>query len=53
MKNKIQKINDEANKLFRDKVFIPMTTFVVTLLVFTILLDCTFQLIDAIDWITL
>ena len=50
---KVQDINDEANKLFRDEVMMPMVTFAVTLLVFTVLLDYSFQLIEAIDWLTL
>ena len=50
---KIQDINNEANKLFRDEVFMPMIKFAVTLLVFTVLLDCSFQLIEAIDILTL
>ena len=50
---KLQDINDEANKAFRDEVFMPMVTFAVTLLVFTVLLDYSFQLIEAIDWLTL
>ena len=50
---KVQDINDEANKLFRDEVMMPMVTFAVTLLVFTVMLDYTFQLIEAIDWLTL
>jgi hypothetical protein len=50
---KIQDINDEANKLFRDEVMMPMVTFAVTLMVFVVLLDSSFQLIEAIDWLTL
>ena len=50
---KVQDINDEFNKAFRDEVFMPMVTFAGTLLVFTVLLDYTFQFIDAIDWLTL
>ena len=46
---KIQDINDEFNKQFRDEVFKPMVTFAGTLLVFCVLLDYGFQLIDAID----
>ena len=46
---KVQDINDEFNKLFRDEVFMPMVTFAGTLLVFTVLLDYTFQLVEAID----
>ena len=50
---KIQDINDEFNKTFRDEVFMPMVTFAGTLLVFTVLLDYTFQLIEAIDTLAL
>jgi|TARA_R110000824_G_scaffold155904_1_gene328720 hypothetical protein len=50
---KIQDINDEANNLFRDEVMMPMVTFAGTLLVFTVLLDYTFQLIEAIDTLAL
>jgi hypothetical protein len=50
---KIQDINDEANNLFRDEVMMPMVTFAGTLLVFTVLLDYTFQLIKAIDTLAL
>ena len=46
---KIQDINEEFNKAFRDEVFMPMVTFAGTLLVFTVLLDYTFQLVEAID----
>jgi hypothetical protein len=46
---KIQDINDEFNKAFRDEVMMPMVTFAVTLMVFTVMLDCSFQLIEAID----
>ena len=46
---KIQDINDEFNKQFRDEVFMPMVTFAGALLVFCVLLDYGFQLIDAID----
>ena len=57
MKNKlpiigpIQDINDEFNKAFRDEVMMPMVTFAVTLMVFTVMLDYSFQLIEAIDTI--
>ena len=50
---KVQDINDEANKLFRDEVMMPMVTFAGTLLVFTVLLDYSFQLIEAIDTLAL
>ena len=46
---KIQDINDEFNKAFRDEVFMPMVTFAVTLMVFTVMLDYSFQLVEAID----
>jgi hypothetical protein len=46
---KIQDINEEFNKAFRDEVFMPMVTFAGTLLVFCVLLDYSFQLVEAID----
>ena len=46
---KVQDINDEFNKAFRDEVFMPMVTFAGTLLVFCVLLDYSFQLVEAID----
>ena len=46
---KIQDANDEFNKAFRDEVFMPMVTFAGTLMVFTVLLDYSFQLVEAID----
>ena len=46
---KLQDINHEANKAFRDEVFMPMVTFAGALLVFTVMLDYTFQLVEAID----
>ena len=56
-KNKIQELNDELmrefNKTFRDEVFMPMVTFAGTLMVFAVLLDYTFQLIEAIDILAL
>ena len=50
---KVQDLNDEFNKAFRDEVFMPMVKFVVALLAFTVMLDYTFQLVEAIDWLTL
>jgi hypothetical protein len=50
---KIQDVNDEFNKAFRDEVFMPMVTFAVTLLVFVVLVDYSFQLIEAIDILAL
>ena len=52
-KNKVQKLNDEFNKAFRDEVFMPMVTFAGTLMLFAVLLDYTFQLIEAIDILAL
>ena len=52
-KNILQKLNDEANKLFLDEVFMPMVKFAVTIMFFAVVLDYGFQLIDAIDWLTL
>ena len=49
---KIQIFNDEANKLFKDEVMMPMVTFAVTLMVFAVLIDFTFQLIDVIETLT-
>ena len=46
---KIQDINAEVNKAFRDEVFMPMVTFAGTLILFTILLDFSFQLVEALD----
>ena len=49
---KIQDINDEANKLFRDKVMMPMVKFAVTLIFVAVILDYGFQLIEALDILT-
>ena len=55
MKNKlqIQKLNDEFNKMFLDEVFMPMVKFAVALMFIAIVLDYGFQLIEAIDILTL
>lgn len=50
---KVQDLNDEFNKAFRDEVFMPMVTFAVTILFIAIILDYGFQLIEAIDILTL
>ena len=50
---KLQDVNDEFNKAFRDEVFMPMVTFAGTLMLFAVLLDYTFQLIEAIDILAL
>ena len=52
-KNKIQKLNDELNKQFADEVFMPMVLFAVTIMFVAIVLDYGFQLIEAIDILTL
>jgi hypothetical protein len=46
---KVQDLNDEFNKAFRDEVFMPMVTFAGTLMLFAVLLDYSFQLVEAID----
>jgi hypothetical protein len=47
--NKIQQVNNEANKLFCDEVFMPMVKFAVTIMFLAIVLDYGFQLIEAVD----
>ena len=49
---KIQDMNNEANKLFRDEVMMPMVTFAATIMFVAIILDYGFQLIEAIDILT-
>ena len=49
---KVQDLNDEANELFRDEVFMPMVKFAVTIMFVAIILDYGFQLIEAIDILT-
>ena len=46
---KVQDINDEFNKAFRDEVMMPMVKFAVTLMFIAVVLDYGFQLIEAID----
>ena len=46
---RILNLNNEANKLFRDKVMMPMVKFAVTLMFIAIVLDYGFQLIEAIN----
>jgi hypothetical protein len=50
---KVQDMNDEFNKAFRDEVFMPMVTFAVTIMFIAIILDYGFQLIEAIDILAL
>lgn len=50
---KIQDINDEANKLFLDEIFMPFIKYVVTVMFIAIIVDFGVQLIDAIDTLTL
>ena len=52
-KNRIQELNDEFNKTFRDEVFMPMIKFAVTLMFLAVVLDYSFQMIEAISWLTL
>ena len=46
---RIQDLNNEANKLFRDEVMMPMVKFAVTVIFLAIVLDYGFQMIEAID----
>lgn len=50
---KIQDFNDEFNEVFADEVMMPMVKFATTLLFIVIILDFGFQLIEAIDVLTL
>ena len=50
---KIQDFNNEFNKQMLDEVFMPMIKFAVTILFVTVVLDYGFQLIEAIDILTL
>jgi len=49
---KIQDINDDFNKQFNDKLFMPMVKFAVTIIFVAVVLDYGFQLIEAIDTLT-
>ena len=49
---KIQDINDEFNKAFRDEVYMPMIKLAVTLMFLAIVLDLGFQLVEAINILT-
>ena len=51
-KNKIQKLNDEFNKMFADEVFMPMVKFAATLIFLAVVVDYGVQLIEAIDVLT-
>ena len=50
---KIQDFNNEFNKQMLDEVFMPMIKFAVTILFVAVVLDYGFQLIEAIDILTL
>ena len=50
--NKLKQLNNEFNRMFLDKVFMPMVTFAVTIMFVAIILDYGFQLIEAIDILT-
>jgi hypothetical protein len=49
---RIQDLNNEANKLFRDKVMMPMVKFAATIMFVAIILDYGIQMIEAIDILT-
>ena len=51
-KNTLQKINDAFNDAFTEPVFMPMVTFTVVLMLVLVMLDYSFQLIEAIDILT-
>ena len=50
---KIQDFNNEFNKQMLDEGFMPMIKFAVTILFVAVVLDYGFQLIEAIDILTL
>ena len=50
---KIQDFNNDFNKAFADEVFMPMVKFAVTIIFVAVILDYGFQLINAIDILTL
>ena len=50
---KLQDINEEFNQAFADEVMMPMVKFAVTILFVAVILDYGFQLIEAIDILTL
>ena len=49
----VKNLDNEFNKTFRDEVFMPMIKFAVTLMFLAVVLDYAFQLIEAIDILTL
>jgi hypothetical protein len=49
----LQDINGAFNQAFRDEVFMPMVKFAVTLMFIAVIVDYGFQLIEAIDILTL
>jgi len=50
---KVQDFNNEFNKQMLDEVFMPMVKFAVTIMFIAIILDYGFQLIEAIEILTL
>jgi hypothetical protein len=46
---KVQDINNKANEIFADEIFMPMVKFAGTTLFVAVILDYGFQLIEAID----
>ena len=49
---KVQDLNDEFNKAFRDEVFMPIVKCAATIIFLAIVLDYSVQLIEAIDILT-
>jgi hypothetical protein len=45
--------NRNFNKTFNEEVFMPTVKLAVGLMVFLVLIDYSFQLIEAIEWLTL
>jgi hypothetical protein len=52
-KSKLRNRNAEANKAFIDEVAMPIVMTAATLMFVAIILDYGFQLIEAIEWLTL
>lgn len=49
---KVQDINDEFNKAFADEVMMPMVKTAVTIIFVAVIIDFSFQMIEAIDILT-
>ena len=48
----IKRFNDEFNRMFNDEIFMPMIKFSGLLIFLAIILDFGFQMIEAIDILT-